>query len=111
MEALQGALAEIGNEEVSVKIVGSGIGGINESDANLAITLNALIIGFNVRADNTARKICQDEGVEIRYYSVIYDIIDDMKAALTGLLEPELREEIIGIADVREVFRSSKFVA
>ena len=109
LEALQVALAEIGNEEVSVKIVGSGIGGINESDANLAITLNALIIGFNVRADNTARKICQDEGVEIRYYSVIYDIIDDMKAALTGLLEPELREEIIGIADVREVFRSSKF--
>jgi len=111
LEALHGALAEIGNDEVSVAIVGGGIGGINESDANLALTTGAVIIGFNVRADTSARRICQEEGIEVRYYSVIYDIIEDMKAALTGLLEPELRENILGIAEVRDVFRSSKFGA
>ncbi len=111
LEALQGALADLGNDEVSVCVVGAGIGGINESDANLALTTGAVVIGFNVRADSTARKILQEENIEIRYYSVIYDIIEDMKAALTGLLEPELREEILGVAEVRDVFRSSKFGA
>jgi len=109
LEALQAALVELGNEEVSVNVVGSGVGGITESDANLAMTTGAIMVGFNVRADASAKKLCQDEGLELRYYSVIYDIIDDVKAALSGLLQPELREKILGVAEVREVFRSSKF--
>src|SRR5690606_39446832 len=75
-------------------VVSGGVGGINESDVNLALTSNAVLVGFNVRADATARKLCQEEGLELRYYSVIYDIIDDVKKAMSGLLEPELREEI-----------------
>jgi translation initiation factor IF-2 len=109
LEALQAALLDLGNEEVAVNIVGSGVGGITESDANLALTTGAILVGFNVRADTTAKKLCQDEGLEIRYYGVIYDIIDDVKAALSGLLQPELREKILGVAEVRDVFRSSKF--
>lgn len=92
-------------------MVSGGVGGINESDVNLALTSNAVLVGFNVRADATARKLCQEEGLELRYYSVIYDIIDDVKKAMSGLLEPELREEIVGVAEVRDVFRSSKFGA
>lgn len=111
LEALQTALTDLSTEEVKVNIVSSGVGGINESDVNLALTSNAVIVGFNVRADGSARKLCQEEDIELRYYSVIYDIIEDVKAAMSGLLEPELREEIVGIAEVRDVFRSSKFGA
>ncbi|MCG8672931.1 MAG: translation initiation factor IF-2 [Pseudomonadales bacterium] len=111
LEALVGALSELSTDEVKCNVVSAGVGGINESDVNLAITSGAAIIGFNVRADNAAKKLCQEEGVDLRYYSVIYDIIEDIKKAMSGLLEPELREEIIGIAEVRDVFRSSKFGA
>ena len=109
LEALQGALLDLGNEEVKVNIVASGVGGITETDVTLAITSDAVIFGFNVRADNNARRIAETEGVEVRYYNVIYDLIDDVKSALTGMLSPELREEIVGIAEVRDVFRSPKF--
>ena len=111
LEALAASLNDLATDEVKVAIVSSGVGGINESDVNLALTSGAAIIGFNVRADGSARKLCQEEGVELRYYSVIYDIIDDIKQAMSGLLSPELREEILGVADVRDVFRSSKFGA
>jgi len=100
---------ELGNDEVQVKIVSSGVGGITETDANLALATNAVIIGFNVRADATARKIVEEEGLDLRYYSVIYEIIDHIKKALTGMLAPEFREEIVGIAEVRDVFKSPKF--
>ncbi|RMF19383.1 MAG: translation initiation factor IF-2 [Gammaproteobacteria bacterium] len=109
LEALTAALQDLGNEEVKVNIVSSGVGGIAETDVSLAVASEAIIIGFNVRADAKARKLVESEGVELRYYSVIYDIIDDVKAALTGMLEPEYREDIVGIAEVRETFRSPKF--
>jgi len=108
-EALQGALADLGNEEVKVNIVSGGVGGISETDISLAITSAAIIIGFNARADTKARGMAENEGVEIRYYNVIYDLIDDVRAALSGMLSPEMREEIVGIAEVRDVFRSPKF--
>jgi translation initiation factor IF-2 len=108
-EALQGALADLGNEEVKVNIVSGGVGGISETDISLAITSSAIIIGFNARADTKARGMAENEGVEIRYYNVIYDLIDDVRAALSGMLSPEMREEIVGIAEVRDVFRSPKF--
>ncbi len=109
LEALTSALQELGNDEVKVNIVSSGVGGIAETDVSLAVASEAIIIGFNVRADAKARKLVEQEGVELRYYSVIYDIIDDIKAALTGMLEPEFKEEIVGIAEVRQTFRSPKF--
>ena len=109
LEALTASLAEIGNDEVQVKIVGSGVGGITGTDANLALTTNAVIVGFNVRADASARKIIEEEGLDLRYYSVIYDIIDHVKQALTGMLAPQYKEEIVGIAEVRETFKSPKF--
>lgn len=109
LEALTAALNEIGNDEVQVKIVGSGVGGITGTDANLALTTNAVIFGFNVRADSSARKIIEEEGLDLRYYSVIYEIIDHVKQALTGMLAPEFKEEIVGIAEVRETFKSPKF--
>ncbi len=109
LEAIQSALADLGNDEVQVKVVSGGVGGITETDATLAVTTNAVVFGFNVRADNAARKIIEEENLELRYYSVIYNLIDDVKASLTGMLAPELREEIIGVADVREVFKSPKF--
>ncbi|MDG9670002.1 translation initiation factor IF-2 [Hahella sp. CR1] len=109
LEALIGALTEIGNEEVQVKIVASGVGGITETDANLALSTQAIIVGFNVRADASARKIVEKEGIELRYYSVIYNIIDDVKKALTGMLAPEFREDIVGTAEVRDTFKSPKF--
>ena len=109
LEALTVALQDLGNEEVEVNIVSSGVGGIAETDVNLAITSNAVIFGFNVRADNAARQLCENEAVDLRYYSVIYDLIDDVKSALSGMLSPELREEIVGIAEVRDVFKSPKF--
>ncbi len=110
-EAISEALGNLSNEEVEVKVIGSGVGGINESDINLAVASGAFVVGFNVRADASARKLVEEEGVDLRYYSVIYDVIDDLKAAVSGLLKPEIRETIIGVADVRDVFRSSKLGA
>ena len=107
-EALRDALQKLSNDEVKVKVVSSGVGGITESDAVLAAASNAVIIGFNVRADGAARAAIKESGVDIRYYSIIYEAIDDVKAALSGLLSPEIRENIIGIAEVKEVFSSPK---
>ncbi|MDC0361732.1 translation initiation factor IF-2 [Halioglobus sp.] len=109
LEAIQSALLDLGNDEVLVNIVSGGVGGITETDINLAVTSSAVVFGFNVRADNAARALVESEAVDLRYYKVIYDLIDDVKAALTGMLAPELREEIVGIAEVRDVFRSPKF--
>ncbi len=109
LEAISAALLDLGNEEVEVTIVGDGVGGITENDVNLALTSNAIILGFNVRADASAKKTAEAESVELRYYSIIYQLIDEVKGALSGMLEPERVEEIVGIADVRDVFRSPKF--
>jgi len=109
LEAILSSLAELGNEEVEVQIVGSGVGGLTESDINLALTSNAIVIGFNVRADATAKKTAEQESLEIRYYSVIYNLLDDVKQGLSGMLAPERVESIVGIAEVRDVFRSPKF--
>ena len=111
LEALQGSLSELGNDEVQVKVVAGGVGGITETDANLALTSNAVIFGFNVRADASARKVIESEGLDLRYYSVIYEIIEDVKKALTGMLGSDVREQILGVAEVRDVFRSPKFGA
>ncbi|MEQ9464168.1 MAG: translation initiation factor IF-2 [Haliea sp.] len=111
LEAIQTALLDLGNSEVQVNIVSGGVGGIAETDITLAITSGAVVFGFNVRADNAARRLVEQEGVDLRYYNVIYDLIDDVKQALTGMLAPEMREEILGIAEVRDVFRSPKFGA
>ena len=108
LEALTNSLMDIGTEEVKVQVVSSGVGGIAESDVNLAVASNAVIFGFNVRADTPAKALIEKEGIDLRYYSVIYDIINDVKDALSGMLAPELRETIVGIAEVREVFRSPK---
>ncbi len=111
VEALRESLTQIGNERVRVSVVASGVGGISESDATLAAASGALLIGFNVRADASARKVIETSGVDVRYFSIIYDVIDQVTQAATGLLGMEVREDIIGIAEVREVFRSSKFGA
>jgi translation initiation factor IF-2 len=111
VEALRESLIKVSTEEVKVVVVASGVGGINESDANLAVTSGATLIGFNVRADAAARRVVDEKDLDLRYYSIIYEVIDDVKKALSGLLEPEVREEIIGLAQVRDVFRSSKFGA
>ncbi len=110
-EALRDSLEKLSTDEVKVKIVMSSVGGINESDINLAEASNAIVIGFNVRADNAAKRLAADSGIDIRYYSIIYETIDDVKKAMSGLLSPELREEIIGLAEVKDVFRSSKMGA
>jgi translation initiation factor IF-2 len=111
MEALRDSLLKLSTDEVKVQIVASGVGGITESDANLAVTSNAILLGFNVRADAAARRVVEEKGLDLRYYSVIYELIDDVKKAMSGLLSPEVTEEIIGLAQVRDVFRSSKFGA
>ena len=108
VEALTDALTKLSSEEVRVQIVGSGVGGITETDINLASASNAIIIGFNVRADAAAREAIKESGVDLRYYSIIYEAIDDVKNAVSGLLAPEIREQIVGLAEVREVFRSPK---
>jgi translation initiation factor IF-2 len=110
VEALRDALVNVTPDEteVKVKVVSSGVGGINESDVNLAVASNAIIIGFNVRADASSRRLIEDNGVDVKYYSVIYNAIDDVKKAVSGMLSPVLREEIIGLAEVKEVFRSRK---
>ncbi len=111
LEAIQSSLMEIGNEEVQVNIISGGVGGITGTDISLAATSGAVVFGFNVRADGTARKLVESEGVDLRYYSVIYDLLDDVKQALSGMLSPEMREEINGTAEVRDVFKSPKFGA
>lgn len=111
LEAIVSALNEIGNDEVKVNVVYSGVGGIAEHDVNFAVTSGAVIFGFNVRADNAARKIVERDGLDLRYYKVIYDLVDDVRDALSGMLSPEVREEIVGIAEVREVFQSKKLGA
>ncbi|MCZ6564513.1 MAG: translation initiation factor IF-2 [Gammaproteobacteria bacterium] len=110
-EALRHSLEKLSTEEVKVKIIMSSVGGINESDINLAEASQAIVIGFNVRADSAAKRAAANVGVDIRYYSIIYETIDDVKSAMSGLLSPELREEIIGLAEVKDVFRSSKMGA
>jgi translation initiation factor IF-2 len=108
-EALRDALSKIATDDVAVKVVSSGVGGITESDVTLAMASNARIIGFNVRADSSARSMIKESGIDVRYYSIIYEAIDDVKALVTGLLAPEVKEQIVGLAEVRDVFRSSKF--
>jgi translation initiation factor IF-2 len=110
-EALSEALSRLSTDEAIVNVLYSGVGGITESDVNLAMASKGVVIGFNVRADSAARKLVEEEGVDLRYYSVIYEVIDDVRKAITGMLEPEIREQIIGIAEVKEVFRSPKFGA
>ncbi len=109
VEALKDALTKLSNDEVRVNVISSGVGGITESDINLALASSALVIGFNVRADAVARRTAEENGVDLRYHSIIYDAIDEVRQALTGMLTPEIREQIVGLAEVREVFRSPKF--
>ena len=111
VEALRESLLKIETDEAKVRVVASGVGGITESDANLAVTSNAILIGFNVRADASARRVVEEHGLDLRYYSIIYEVIDDVKQAISGLLSPIIKEEIIGLAEVRDVFRSSKLGA
>lgn len=108
-EAINASLLKIGNEEVDVDIVSSGVGGITESDVNLAITTGARIFGFNVRSDNKAKKLLEEQGIEVNYYSVIYDLIEDTRRLLSGLLKPIYSEKILGLAEVKEVFKSPEF--
>jgi len=108
-EAINTSLLKIGNEEVDVDIVSSGVGGITESDVNLAITTGAKIFGFNVRSDNKAKKLLEEQGIEVNYYSVIYDLIEDTRRLLSGLLKPIYSEKILGLAEVKEVFKSPEF--
>ena len=111
LEAIVQALADLGNEEVGVQVLGSGVGGISESDATMAVTYGAVVFGFNVRADKAAKTLLEREGVDLRYYSVIYELIDDVKGVLSGMLTQEVREEIVGVAEVRDVFRSPRYGA
>ena len=108
-EAIAAALDEVGNEDAKIKIISSGVGGISGSDANLAIASEAVLIGFNVRADSAAKKIIEDESLSLTYHSIIYELLDDVKARLSGLLDPIVKEEIVGTAEVLEVFNSPKF--
>jgi translation initiation factor IF-2 len=109
VEALRDSLNNCSTETVKVAVLAAGVGGINESDANLAVASRATIIGFNVRADASARRVIEEKDLDLRYYSIIYEAIDDVKKAISGLLAPEIREEIVGVAEVRDVFRSTKF--
>jgi len=108
-EALRDSLEKLSGDEVKVRVIGGGVGGINESDVNLALASNAMLVGFNVRADSAARRLVDDHGVEVHYDNVIYDVLDRVKARISGLLEPEVKEEIIGLAEVRDVFKSPKY--
>jgi len=108
-EAITAALNDLGNDLAKVKIVSSGVGGISESDANLALAVDAIILGFNVRSDNSAKKIIEDESIPLSYHSIIYELLDDVKARMSGLLDPIIKEEIVGTAEVLEVFNSPKF--
>jgi len=108
-EAITAALNDLGTDKAKVKIVSSGVGGISESDANLALAVDSIILGFNVRADSTAKKIIESESIKLSYHSIIYELLDDVKARMSGLLDPIVREEIVGTAEVLEVFNSPKF--
>jgi translation initiation factor IF-2 len=107
-EALAHALTRLSTDEVKVNVVHAGVGGITESDVNLAMASRAVIIGFNTRADATARKLIESAGVDVRYYNIIYEAVEEIKAALSGMLAPERKEQVIGLVDVRQVFRISK---
>jgi len=109
LEALRSSLTELSTDKVKVRVIGGGVGGISETDANLALASSAILIGFNVRADGSARKLIEERGIDLHYYSVIYNAIDEVKKSISGMLEPEFKEQIVGIAQVRDVFRSSKF--
>lgn len=111
VEAICQALAELSTDEVKVKVVGSGVGGITETDATLAAASNAIMVGFNVRADASARRVIENENIDLRYYSIIYELLNEIKAAMSGMLQPEFKQEIIGLAEVRDVFRHPKFGA
>ncbi|EPJ7076239.1 translation initiation factor IF-2 [Klebsiella pneumoniae] len=111
VEAISDSLLKLSTDEVKVKIIGSGVGGITETDATLAAASNAILVGFNVRADASARKVIEAESLDLRYYSVIYNLIDEVKAAMSAMLSPELKQQIIGLAEVRDVFKSPKFGA
>ena len=111
LEALRGSLMALSNDEVEVKVVFGGVGGINEGDANLALASGAILMGFNVRADATARKLIEEKGIDLHYYSIIYEAIDEVKKAISGMLAPEIKEQIVGLAEVRDVFKSPKFGA
>jgi len=111
LEALRASVTELSTDKVKVKVIAGGVGGINESDANLALASNAIIVGFNVRADAGARKIIEERGIDLHYYSVIYEVIDEIKKSINGMLEPEFKEQIVGVAEVRDVFRHPKFGA
>ena len=111
LEALRGSLTDLSTDNVKVRVIGGGVGGISETDANLAVASNAVIIGFNVRADSGARKLIEERGVDLHYYSIIYEAIDEVKKSMNGLLEPEYKEQIVGNAEVRDVFRHQKFGA
>jgi len=108
IQAITDALVKLSNEEIKVNVISSGVGGINESDANLAIASDALIFGFNVRADAASKRIIDSEGIGLKYYSIIYEIVDEVKRAVEGKLAPEIQESIVGVADVREVFKAPK---
>ena len=108
-EAISAALQDAGNDEASIKIVSTGVGGISESDVNLALATESILLGFNVRADNAAKKLVEDNDISLSYHSIIYELIDDAKARLTGMLDPIIKEEIVGNAEVLEVFNSPKF--
>ncbi len=111
VQALSQALVGLSNDDIRINVIHSGVGGITESDANSAVASKATVIGFNVRADASSRRIIESNGIDLRYFSIIYDVIDQVKQVASGLLGVEIREEIIGIADVRDVFRSSKLGA
>ncbi|QEH45864.1 translation initiation factor IF-2 [Aggregatibacter actinomycetemcomitans] len=111
VEAIVQSLMELSTDEVKVKVVGSGVGGITETDATLAAASNAIIVGFNVRAEGSARRIIESENIDLRYYSIIYELLNEIKAAMSGMLQPEFKQEIIGLAEVRDVFRHPKFGA
>ncbi|MEE1540544.1 MAG: translation initiation factor IF-2, partial [Arenicellales bacterium] len=111
VEAISDALVKLSTDEIKVKVVHGMVGGINESDANLAMTAEAIIVAFNVRADAAARKLIESEGIDVRYYNVIYDVVDEVKAAMSGMLAPEIKEQIIGNAEVRDIFRAPKIGA
>lgn len=111
IEALSDSLEKLSTGEITVRVISKAVGGFNESDVNLALASNALLIGFNVRADASARRLAGLEGMQINYYSIIYDVVDDIRKAILGILGPEIKEKIVGLAEVREVFRSSKFGA
>jgi len=111
LEALRSSLISLSSDEVEVKVVFGGVGGINEGDVNLALASGAILMGFNVRADAAARRLIEEKGIDLHYYSIIYEAIDEVKKAISGMLAPEIKEQIVGLAEVRDVFRSPKFGA